>query len=408
MSVTRIGFFIASMILVYSTSTMADSIQLKNGSVLTGKWLNADDKNASEWIVEFDDGSQVRLPRNDVKGILPQPKAAADYATNLTKVDDQIETHRKIVDWCLKNSLFGLAEAHRERIVELDPEDKTTWAAMGYLNTSEGWQPKEQVQRRRGLIQKGNKWFIPHDLAIMEAGDSAKIRRAEVEKKVTKSIADLKTNTPRADEARRYLAELRDPLAVVKLRELLVKDRSKTNSTSRRELIRIISRIPGSDAVMAIFDSALEDPDESLRAECIDYLKESGPRMELAVQAFMRRLVNDNPKSDDPKIYDRAGQALAVIGDERCLARLLDCLVTKHIIVPPATPSYNVGQTSDGNINMNQGKKKEVEVKSENAGVLGALVEISQGENFGFDVERWREWYAAKYAAPNPNVVRDP
>jgi hypothetical protein len=390
-----------------ATTVLADSIQLKNGSVLQGKWLNKDDKSAAEWMIELDDGTQVVLPRNDVKGILPQVELLETYASNLEKVDDSVETHRKIVEWCLKNSLNGMADAHRERIVELDPDDKATWAAMGYLRTSEGWQPKEQVQRQRGLIAKGNKWYLPHDLAIIEAGEAAKVQRAEVEKKVVKAIADLRTNNSKADEARRYLQELRDPLAVPKLRDLLVKDRSKTNSASRRELIEIIARIPAVEAVSTLVDSALEDPDDALRAECVEYLEKIGPRKELAVQMLMARLVNSQPRTDNPRIYDRAGQALAVLGDERCLARLMDCLVSKHIVTSKPGNQYNVGQTSDGNVGMSQGKPKDIEVQSQNQGVLGALAELT-GENFGFDTESWREWWANKYAPPNAYVVRDP
>ncbi len=202
------------------------------------------------------------------------------------------------------------------------------------------------------------------------------------------------------------MAELRDPLVVPKLREMLVKDRSKSNPASRRELIEIVAGIPCIESVATLVDSCLEDPDDSIRIECIEKLEKLG--REAAVQMLMGRLVNNNPRTDNPKIYDRAGQALAVLGDDRCLARLLDCLVTKHIYEPPPGNAYNVGQTSDGNVGMSQGKKKAVEITSQNNGVLSALVEISHGENFSFDVERWREWYAAKYAAPNAYVTRDP
>ena len=118
--------------------------------------------------------------------------------------------------------------------------------------------------------------------------------------------------------------------------------------------------------------------------------------------------MNRSPDKDDPTIYDRAGLALASLGDERCLPRLIDCLVTKHLRAPPPQPGYNVGQTSDGNVGFSQGQKKPVEVRVQNQGVLTALTTISDGQPFGFDTERWRQWYAETYAASNPYVLRDP
>jgi hypothetical protein len=384
----------------------ADTIVLKNGAVLQGTWLNANDPAATEWQLQTDDGLKLTVARGDVKGTLRPPPEMATYAVNLAKVPDDLETQRRIVDWCLNNKLPMLVEAHRERIVELDPNDKSAWAALGYVRTAEGWTPKELYQRQRGLVLHAGRWYIPQDLAVIEANEDASQRKAELNKRIVRAITDLRTKSAKAAEASQFLRELRDPLAVGRLHELLKKDRSQPNPEFRRFLVEVIANIPCAESVSVLVETVLVDRDDSLRDECIEILQNLG--RETAVQAFLARLVNRSPDKDDPTIYDRAGLALASLGDERCLPRLIDCLVTKHLRAPPPQPGYNVGQTSDGNVGFSQGQKKPVEVRVQNQGVLTALTTISDGQPFGFDTERWRQWYAETYAASNPYVLRDP
>jgi hypothetical protein len=390
-------------------SALADTIQLKNGSIVQGKWLNPDDKNAVAWIVELDGGITIELPRNDVKSTLPRSKEVDLYVASIANADDSIATHQKMVDGCEKLQLSELADAHRERIVELNPNDKTAWAALGYVKAPAGWIPREQSQRQRGMKQKGGKWYLPQDLAIAEAEEQSKIQLAEVNKKITKAIDDVFKNTSKAEESRRYLFELKDPLAVKKLEELLKKDRASSNTSNtqfRRQLLEILSGIQSVSAVYAIIDSAINDPDDSIRLSCIEKLNAFGK--EIAVQELMMQLVNNKPSKDNPTTYDRVGIALATLGDERCIARLIDCLVTKHVREPPPGPKFNVGQTSGGGVNTTQGQPQAKEFKSSNQGVLAALTELSGGENFSFDTQAWLDWYASHYAARNPYVVRDP
>jgi hypothetical protein len=55
-----------------------------------------------------------------------------------------------------------------------------------------------------------------------------------------------------------------------------------------------------------------------------------------------------------------------------------------------------------------QGSPKPEKIEIKNDGVLAALQSICQGENYGFDVQAWRNWYANAYAVANPHVLRDP
>lgn len=390
----------------HTCTCFADTFQLKNGTLLQGTCLNATDKNATEWQFETQDGLQLTLSRSDVKDFRPTSDEQKLYADQLAKKDDSLEVHRKFVEACLTLKLVSLADAHRERIVELDPSDKTAWGALGYMETSEGWIRRDLYQRRRGLQKKGTRYYLPQDLAIEQANEQAKQQGALMAKKISKALSDVRSNSAKAADSRQYLAQLKDPMAVPELNKVLKKERSSNNPQFRLQIIEILGRIRSVLSVKALIDSSLNDPDSNVRAECVSKLSEYG--RELAIQSWLLVLTNIHPETDKPELYNRVGGALTELGDERCIQRLIDCLVTDHLIVPPPLPSYRAGQTSDGNMQFSPSAAKPEKVKTKNDGVLAALQNVSQGENFGFDVQAWRNWYAKTYAAPNPFVLRDP
>jgi HEAT repeats len=390
--------------------SFADTLMLKNGSLVEGRCLNASDKNAKEWQIETTDGILLTISRSEVSDFRTTTQEHENYLAIFSKLKaddvDSLETHRNFVKWCNANGLRPLVEAHSERIVELDPSDKTAWAELGYLSTDQGWIRRDLYQKRRGLQQKGTKWYIPQDLAIQTANAQAKELSAKVSQEVVKAIASAKTNSPKAAEARQFLAQLKDPFAVPKIKELLEKDRGSENPQFRLQMVEILGRIRSASSVKALIASTLSDPDSTVRAKCIDKLTEFG--RDAAIESFLLLLTNREPTKDKPEVYDRIGEALVVLGDERCIERLLDCLVTDHVITPPPQPSNQASQQKNGNVNFGSGQPPPKKVQIKNDGVLNALVTISNGENYAFDVEAWRNWYARKYASQNPYVLRDP
>lgn len=386
----------------------ADFVILRNGATIEGRCLNSSDKNATEWQIETKEGLEFSISRSDVKDIRPSTQDQKKYAEALATKGDSLEVHRWFVETCLqpKLGLDSLAHAHRERIVELDPSDRSAWAALDYVETPQGWIPRDMFQKRRGLQKKGSRYYVPQDLAIQQSSEQATQLSALMSKKVDKAFIDSRTRSPKAAEALQFLNTLQDPFALKKLREILKSERDKGNVPLRLQLIEIISRIHTSNAVLALIDTSLFDPDHSVRGASIAKLSEYG--REMAVITLLGLLSNDSPSKDNPETYERVSEVLAVLGDERCIPRLIDCLVTDHIRAAPAQPGINAGAQANGNMQFSQGSPKPERVKIKNEGVLATLQSICQGQNYGFDVQAWRTWYANTYAAPNPNVLRDP
>jgi len=380
---------------------------MNNGVVVTAEWLNSGDQSATSWKLRQSNGVELEIPRGMVKSVLSPIPAAVPYINNIDKVDDNVEAHRKIIDWCVKQGLMLIADAHRDRLVELDPSDKTAWSALGYTETSNGWIRKDTYWKRKGMQSKGGRWRFPQDIAFDERQLAAKVQMSELNRKIDQAIRDVKTESKRASVSRQYLQDLNDPLAIPKLRELMVADRKNSDPQFRLIMIEMIARMKTSSATITLVDAALFDPNDQVVNHCIEILSQSGT--ELAINNFLERVTNQNPNRDSATVINRAARALSVIGDERCIPKLIDCLVTKHFVVPAPQPGTQATQTSDGAVNFApNGNKKLVEIRSQNPDVLAALQSITGESTIQYDRDEWLNWYAANFAPSRPDVYRDP
>ncbi len=105
------------------------------------------------------------------------------------------------------------------------------------------------------------------------------------------------------------------------------------------------------------------------------------------------------------------GFVLGEIGDRSIVSPLMDALVTEHIINNPLarnpnsiTPSFS----SDGGIGMQQGsaQPKLLKLTKKNEAVLDALRQLTKAD-YGFDENRWKDWYAEQYTLVDLDVRRD-
>ena len=120
---------------------------------------------------------------------------------------------------------------------------------------------------------------------------------------------------------------------------------------------------------------------------------------ELALSAFLGAL-----GSKDIQKIDRAGSNLQVLNEDRAVFPLIESL-TSIITRTQTTPGTNA-INSDGGVQQSMGASKTTTKQPYNhQSVLSALNSIT-GENFGFNKQEWRLWYARKYADTNLNLRR--
>ena len=149
-----------------SSSLLADIVELKDGGVIYGKVLNP--QSGLMVQIQAEDGTLIEVERKFAK-IRISLERDKKYAQDVLQVGDSLEEHRAIVEKCSNEQMNNIANAHRERIVELDPADRATWVALRFFpDESTGkWLRDDVVMYRRGKI-KGDKgrWYTWQEKAL--------------------------------------------------------------------------------------------------------------------------------------------------------------------------------------------------------------------------------------------------
>ncbi len=379
-----------------------DLLILSNGTSIAGKQVAEDPKTAITTL-QFDNGIKVELPRLQVKSVIADNKDFNYYRSNANKAADTVQAHQSIINFLIKSGFKEFAYAHMQRITELDPSNKSNWRSLNYYETSIGWMPSEIYWKSKGMVKDGSRWRTPQDLAIATLLEERKRKQSEMKRKIESNIREFNTSGRRGDEARQFFVQLKDAAALPILTEKIL-DKGIDEAT-RLYLLDVVLRLDAMSLTRAVVKIYISDDSVQVREKCLDYLTEH-PSDE-AVYQLRQYLVNANPSTDRPETFNRAGEALSYIGDDRCIPDLIEALVTKHRYKVGPDAKYNISFGNNGPSGMTQGGPKEVEQPSRNNGVLSALNSIT-GADLSYDRQAWIEWYAQYKAHVNLPLRRDP
>ena len=133
-------------------------------------------------------------------------------------------------------------------------------------------------------------------------------------------------------KARTEIQAMNDPAAA----EAVVAALRRENDPDLKRLwLEMAARLNSRAAVDALVDLSLNDPDDDIRHQCLEYLIKSG-RPGLATP-YIRAL-----KDSDNEIVNRAAAALGQIKDRDSIGPLIDALITKHRVkVSDANPDQH-------------------------------------------------------------------
>jgi len=191
--------------------------------------------------------------------------------------------------------------------------------------------------------------------------------------------------------AKEQLQQINDPFAVEALLDAL--------KSERRDWVRILyidalARIGTVRAQQALAQWSLADPVEEVRLSCLDHLKQK--RNPAVVDFFIGKL-----RSSDNVEVNRAAVALRHLGDRSAIGPLIEALVTTHRFkIQEGNPGQITTSFGTGGTGLSMGGGTKIVTRSfQNREVLDALVALTGGTNFSFDVPRWRAWYASQRRA---------
>jgi hypothetical protein len=389
------GALLVAIALAAKGEALADVIELRDGGVLVGKVLNP--TGGQTVRIETEDGSVIEVDRKLAR-IRVSMDREREYIDRVKPRGDSLEDHRAVVEECTKNGLQTLANAHRERIVELDPSDRQSWAQLKYYKeeASGKWMRNEVVMHRRGKI-KGEKgrWYTWQEKALMDLDQKYTELRVAAEKELQVRLRGLDGNPKQQSEAQAYFQNLNDPLVINKLLKLFREDRSR----DRAFYMKLLQQMPPQSVAPAMISIAMEEQDMTFVSEAMNYLESSEDVVrEMALAAFEKNLKSN-------KTRDRAAYCMSFIADERFISMLIGSLLSSDVIVPTG-PALNAGTGRDGGVGFNAGGQKPQQRINQHKQVLSTLSQLT-GQNFGFDVQAWQYWFAKTYALENLDLRRD-
>jgi len=371
---------------------------LVNGGRVEGKLLNPDQLPRQDYLVRTPQGAEVTLTPDQVEDVIHRRPEEVQYESIRHGYPDTIEGQWELAEWCRQRHLLAARETHLRRIIELDPNHELARRALGYSRVGDRWMTQEERMLAEGYRRYKGRWRTSQEIELMERDQEKE--RAEGEWKQKLAMWRDWLGTDRHRLATENIEKIKDPNAIKALAYAL---EDESRDQARLMYVEALARIgtTGANRILAVW--SMNDKVEEVRLTCLDYLKEKNDPE--SVPYFIGRLASDSNAE-----INRAAKALGYLENPSAVGPLIDALVTVHQY---KVTTGNPGQTSATFSNAGPGglsvgsSTKIVSRNAPNRDVLDALVSLTGGVNFSFDVGRWKAWYATQMTRPNLDTRRD-
>jgi hypothetical protein len=398
MSRTLLLSLVFCMTYGHASALRADIYELKDGGEVVGKTIERTDDGV--YTVRTDEGAEIKLERDLVQRIVTQDDAALEYEQRSRKTPDTAEAHRDLAAWCREHKLLEEADRHLKRVAQLDPTDEEALRSLGYQRVGDRWLTRDELMAKRGMVFYEGRWRTKQDVAIRERDKQAKHTNVDWfhDIRLWRGWLDNRRQE-RVAEAEARLRAINDPQAAPALAKIL-------DGENERDvfdlLLDVLGPLEHPATIQTLVAYALDPAIKGdVRDECLDYLIHRDRPVQ--VFPFVQAL-----KSKDNAVVNRAGYALARIGDEAAISPLIDALVTKHKYQIDMGPEMSAGfGTGGGGLNVGGGGIKLIEKDEQNERVLQALVKLSGNQNFEYDEGAWRAWFVDRQMRKQYNSRRD-
>lgn len=374
----------------------ADEIQLRSGGVLNGSAELLEVDGEKVYVITTEGGSQITLPQRAVRKVSAPSAKQIELERMRRESDDTLEAHEKMAAYCAENNMRQERAHHLWQILKFDPDHKAARAGLGFTKQDGIWTTQEQFRKFQGYVRESSAWRLPEEIAMEKREEELEMQVVEWRKRI-KYWSDWLTREGKQQEALNNFLLIRDPVAIAALFEAYAGE--DTTVPYRRLLLNTMVQIESDSLISILSKIVLYDNEEDLREEALRYLAER--KTDMTARFFMAQL---DPAQNEPYIINRAGRALEVLAPEYAVRSLIEAVVTEHKrIIGKGSPgnsqsmSFGSGGPNGGlgNFQVGGDGPKEVTDHSQNPAVLAALNEITNA-NFGYDKQRWLQWYIDK------------
>jgi len=388
-------------------STQADVFVLRSGGTIEGELLNPDQNPRTTYEVATGGGGRMVLSEAQVLEVRAESDLERRYKQILPRMPKSAEGNWLMAEWCRKVELHEHRKRHLEQVIVYDPDHAQARAGLGFNKHEGKWIRPDEWMKERGFLKHGGAWRLQQEIELEEREQKTDQAIADWNKKLRMWRSWLVGRTERkANEARQNMRELRDPLAATGLGTLL--ENPKELSWLKLMYVEKLGQLDCAASTAALLKCAMNDKNEQVRDACWDELARDGsPEV---VASLMKEL-----DSKDNYRVNRAAVGLARMDDPSAIPALIDAVVTKHKEVYStgrgpgsigAAFRPGGGSGGPGGLSVGGGGPKVVEVNRRNPQVNAALVSLTDGANFQYSKEDWRNWYARLNTPPDINLRR--
>ena len=383
---------------------LGDIFHLKTGGTVAGMLIATENEN---YRIRTTAGA-VAIPVSAVESIEPAPTPFEEYDRRAAEAADTPEDQTALAAWCEEQGLRAEQRKHLLRALELDTDYLPARRALGYVRAGALWidgrhagpRPAEEPaetdpQRLARAIQ--NEW---------------RLRIRAYKRSLLDSALDRLVR-----EGRSKVLAINDPLAILPLAQVL----SEGDFGCRALLVQALSGFQEDEATLNLAIMGLADPDREIRRRALDELaRRQDPRVIAQYRAALRR--------GEDVIVARAAAALGRLDAQAAVPDLIEALTAwrnRWVEVPVDqyfmtwTAAFTGGAvvhlgtasaTHAPEVGVSCGTKAWGPVVLDatwtswelqyvavlRTEVLEALKRIT-GQNFGFEREAWRRWYAENH-----------
>ncbi len=381
-------FTLLMLLCVCVSTAAADRFVLDTGGYVEGRWSNATDR-AAHFDITTAQGIVLQLDHQRVRRIEPGDPAVA-------------ETWQLAED-CRQNSLSDLRADLLTQLLEIAPNHPQARRALGFSQVNGQWVQARDVRAAKGYIRYRGRWMLPQEMELLKERQA----KESSEKKWRTQLKRWR-ETLRPEQAREFresVLAIRDPHAVVALREQLGREPVRG---IKMLYIEALANIGTSASRATLVNVSLHDPDEEIYHAAVDEIVRT-PSADI-VRTYVDALADANNVR-----VNRAGEALGRLADESAIPAMIDALITKHVFVKGSSGSPDQVTTTfsspdsfapgDSGLSTGGGRQ-EVQVQATNKRVLTALVKMT-GQSFGFNQQAWKYWYSNERRAAAIQVRRN-
>jgi hypothetical protein len=385
-----------------ATTARADIFVLEGDGQVRGELVNRDQSPRTTYVIKTASGGEITLEAAQVKEVKRQTAVELKYEQIRSKAPDTVDGQWKLAEWCRENRLPKQRATHLERVIALDPDHADARHALGYSQINGRWTTQDAQMKESGYVRYGGRWMLPQEIEILETERKENLAQKDWGIKLKRWHAWL--NTDKAAQAEANIRAINDPYAARALaRNLASEDRRNV----RMLYVEALGRINASAGMDALVNASLADGDEEIRLACLEQVVSH--QYKPAVAKYVQAL-----KSKDNPTVNRAAIGLARMKDPVAVGPLIDALVTVHTFhIPKGQPgqtsaTFGTGPSSGGGgFSFGGGGVDVVKQRIENRDVLQALIDLSGGASFNFDVRAWKNWYIAQKKPQSLDARRD-